>query len=148
MMTIYWISILAGRILATFTAERLKYKTYMIISNLLGGLAMLGCLWAQGIGLSALFIVIGISTGAVFQICLAETCKTFPQLSGTASSIVALFASLGGTLSCYLTGVLAESFGFFASILLLSVSLLLIPVVVLLRGDKNNENGSYCTCNR
>lgn len=148
LMTIYWISILAGRVLATFTAERLKYKSYMIVSNLLGGLAMLGCLGVQGRGLSVLFIIIGISTGAVFQICLAETCKTFPQLSGTASSIVALFASIGGTLACYLTGVLAESLGFSAAILLLSVSLLLIPVVILLKGDRKNENGSYRTCDR
>lgn len=133
LMTTYWISILAGRLFCTWRANQLNYKNYMVAANLVGGLAMLGCLRAHGPYLMVLFLIIGISTGAVFQVCLAETCRRFASISGTASSIVAFSASVGGTLACYITGVFADNFGFQASLGYLGIVLLLIPVIMLLQ---------------
>lgn len=147
LMTIYWISILAGRLFCTWRANQLNFKHYMIRTNLAGGLAMIGCLWAHGPYLIVLFLIIGISTGAVFQVCLAETCRRFASISGTASSIVAFFASVGGTLACYITGVFADNFGFQASLGYLGIVLLLIPVIMLLQERRRgsiDEDGSCC----
>ena len=84
--------------------------------------------------------VAGLSAaGAIFQVCLALTCQSFPNISGTASSVVALSASAGGTFCCWLVGFVAEQLGFFAALSIQAVVLLLI-VPITIFGIRNPTN--------
>lgn len=130
-MTIYWIGILAGRILIVWRAEKLKFDKFMIVANGVGGIGVLSGIVAGGWTLAAVYAVVGVATGAVFQVCLAGVCEEFPHMSGRASSFVALAACIGGTLSCYLTGILADTSGFTAAQGFLGVLLLWIVPIIL-----------------
>ncbi len=132
MMTIYWISILAGRILTTCLAGRIRYRSYMICANVLGCLAVLGLTMAGVRQMPFLFVFIGVVTASVFQVCLAQTCSVFSVCSGTAGSVVAFCASAGGTLACLLTGMIAEQAGFNPAIAFLGLVLLLCAGVTLI----------------
>ncbi|RKI91302.1 MFS transporter [Parablautia intestinalis] len=135
-MTVYWISILAGRIFSTWKADKLTFNRFMLWSNGIGGLGMLLAICMDGWALTVVYGVVGIATGAVFQVCLAGTCKEFAHISGRASSMVALAASIGGTLSCYITGLIAQSLGFTAVLVFLGALLLLIVPIILFNQHK------------
>ena len=138
MMTIYWISILAGRILTTWAAERIRYRSYMLAANTAGCFAVWGLIFAKGWMLPLLFILTGVFTASVFQVCLAETCSRFSKWSGTAGSVVAFCASAGGTLSCLITGLTAQHAGFSAAICFLGAVLLVTAGISLFSERKKS----------
>lgn len=138
-MAVYWAGILGSRLMMTFLSGKIKPKQYLIFGNALGGIVMLGSTFLQGTMLLLAFLLLGLITGAIFQVCLALTCQSFPHISGTASSVVALSASAGGTFCCWLVGFVAEQLGFFAALSIQAVVLLLI-VPITIFGIRNPTN--------
>lgn len=130
-MTVYWIGILASRVIMMAFSEKVQPRKYLLWGSLAGGAVMVACAFLRGIPLMAGFGALGVITGAIFQTCLALTCQTFPRLSGTASAVVALSASLGGTLCCWLVGNAAERWGFFSAIVIQAAALfLIVPLMI------------------
>lgn len=133
MMTIYWLAILIGRIWYTILSMRIEPFHYLLWSNLIGGCAVLMLTLLQSNAAIAVTLVIaGVATGAGFQVCLAMTCRDFVRYSGTASSVVALCASCGGTFCCWATGMLAEKLGFFWGLLLIASCLYLAASITMI----------------
>jgi fucose permease len=97
-MTAYWAGILLGRILCTVFAGKMDQKMYIILGSGLGGVGMALSILVSGPALMAVYSFVGIVTGAIFQVCLAMVCRMCSRLSGTASSLVALSASIGAFL--------------------------------------------------
>ncbi|MDO4285441.1 MAG: MFS transporter [Eubacteriales bacterium] len=138
-MAVYWIGILGSRLMMTFFAGKVKPKYYLIFGNALGGFAMIGIVISEGIVLLAAFFFLGLATGAIFQIILALTCQTFPKFSGTASSLVALSGSVGGTLCCWIIGIVADDLGFPAAIIIQTVVLIFIVPLALFGLKRKHE---------
>lgn len=138
-MTLYWVAIFLGRVLYTAVSLRISPVSYLLWGNLLGGAAVLPlCVSGQTMTL-LLFGVIGLATGAGFQVCLSLTCRDFSSQSGTASSAVSLCASCGGTICCWLVGVLSENVGFHTGIVLIGGVLCAIVPVILFSSLKRKH---------
>ena len=129
-MTVFWISILLGRVLYMVFSDRMDQKRYVALGSLLGGIAVAVSLLARGIWIPVLYFAQGLTTGAVFHVCIAMVCQEYPEQSGFASSFVCLCASFGGTLSCWIAGALADGVGFVPVMLLFAIVLMIIPFVV------------------
>ncbi len=126
-LSIFWLGIIAGRMLCSRLTVRFPAINLLLWGCLLGGLVLTAGLAIQipyllliCLGLTGLF------TGATIPLLVTIACDRFPDNSGTASSMIFISGSLSTLVFPWLVGTIAEVFNFQWAIMISGLVLFLI----------------------
>ncbi len=129
--SLFWVGMMLARLLlgTTLKNSRPSRLLYLFIGLALTGSILL--LVGKNLILAAAGIfIIGAGFAAVFPLVLGYVGDLYPQLSGTAFSIVLVMALTGGMILPWLAGVLGDAYGLRTSFLIIPVSLLVMMIIL------------------
>jgi fucose permease len=125
LLSLYWVGMTVARLLLGTVLSGLSHRRVLLPSLALALVGVLLLLMAETQALAAAgVLLVGAGFAAVFPVVLGLVGDRYPQLSGTAFSLVLVMALTGGTLLPLATGVLGDRFG-------LRLSLLIVPAALL-----------------
>jgi len=108
-MMIYWIGMVASRILGASLPRHITARSVLLASSSLGTLLLAsGLLVGQKAFWPAASAMLGLSTGVIYPLTFAISCEQFPESSARVSSIVGIFSSLGSMCFGWAIGNAAE----------------------------------------
>jgi len=123
-LSFYWLGMMCARLMLGRLLKRLSPATVLRIclaTAFVGALLMLFT-YSQTVATLGL-ILVGVGFAAGFPVVLGYVSEQYAKLSGTAFSLVLVIALMGGMTLPYLTGMLANSFGLRASLVIVPLSL-------------------------
>lgn len=128
-LSLFWAGMIVARLALSAV---LKKQSPALILYLFIGIALVGSLLmvfsrSTIVAAPAIFFL-GAGLAASFPIILGYVGDLYPNLSGTAFSIVFVMALTGGSIMPYVTGALGETFGLRISFGIIPVSLLLFAI--------------------
>lgn len=147
-LSLFWATMIIGRLFAGQLADRIGYSRYLLIAMAGGSiifllLALIGTLsWAIAlVALSGLFL------SGVFGIALVYANQLIPGMTERTTSLLVAFGGLGGALFPRLTGWMMDDYGanqtlWMISILIFVLLALLIMMLVLGRRQSHREGMS------
>ncbi len=123
-LSLYWLGMMGARIVLNRILKKASHARVFIASVLIAfcgtvSLILSGTVVAASAGV----ILLGIGLAAAYPIILGYVGSMYPDISGTAFSIVLVMALVGGMVIPYGMGILGAYFGFRASFVVVSVSL-------------------------
>ncbi|NJD10369.1 MAG: MFS transporter [Gemmatimonadetes bacterium] len=131
-LSLYWVGMAGARLLLGTVLAKLPPRRVLLPSL---AIAFVGALLliAGGSVLSAAagVLLVGAGFAAVFPVVLGFVGDRYPQLSGTAFSLVLVMALTGGTLLPLATGVLGDRLGLRLSLLIVPAALVCAATVYL-----------------
>lgn len=124
-LSLYWVGMTVARLLLGTSLSGLAPRRVLLPSLALALAGALLLLLARGpLPAAAGVLLVGAGFAAVFPVVLGFVGDRYPQLSGTAFSLVLVMALTGGTLLPLATGVLGDRVG-------LRLSLLIVPAALI-----------------
>ncbi len=125
-LSLYWLGMMGARIALNRILKTSSHARVFIVSILIalsGSILLIlsGTVSAASAGV----ILLGIGLAAAYPVILGYVGSMYPDISGTAFSIVLVMALLGGMAIPYLMGILGAYFGFRASFAVVTASLLM-----------------------
>jgi len=132
LLSLYWLGMMLARLLLGTMLARIPPRRVLLPSMALALAGALLLMTAQAQLPAALGVfLVGAGFAAVFPTVLGFVADRYPQLSGTAFSLVLVIALTGGTLLPLATGVLGDRFGLQRSLLIVPAALLCAAAVYL-----------------
>lgn len=136
-LSLYWLGTMLARLVLGYVLNHVSPRRVLPLSLLTAfvGVALLIIANATTLAAFGVFLV-GAGFAAVFPVVLGWVGERYPAQTGTAFSIALVMALTGGMLLPYLTGILGESFGMRASLLIVPAALVLsasLFVVITIR---------------
>ncbi len=108
----YWAAIMAGRLMASRIARRMKNESMVFLGAGLAFLAAVALVAAPGRAWASLAaVLIGLGFATIYPSTLAVAGEHFAALSGTAFSVIFTVALAGGMLCPWLAGRIAKASG-------------------------------------
>lgn len=141
-VSLYWGTMVFGRLFAGHLAERAGYERFMWWSALLTFLSLAGFLLQSSVTLSVLFVlVLGLSMSGIFAVALLLATRLISGRTEQITSLMTASAGIGGAALSYLTGVLLDHVNEFWTITALEVTaflfLITVTIVVFKRWESN-----------
>lgn len=132
-LTFYIVGLTVARLVSGFILKKISSFKLMLFSLLLSLLGSLLLIYAETypVALTAL-IIMGVGLAAGFPIMLGYTGQLFPNLSGTAFSIVLVIGLTGNTGISYFFGLIAHSYGIWLLPWLLVISVICRTIILFL----------------
>ncbi len=129
-LSLYWAGMTAARLALGAVLRRVAPAPVLFASIALAAAAAFLLIGATGAPAAAVgAVLLGAGFAGVFPIVLGYVGERYPEISGTAFSLVTVMALAGGTVLPWATGVLGQRAGLRASFLLIPASLLAIAVL-------------------
>ena len=130
-LSLYWLGLMLARLVLGHLLRRVPPTRALlgcIAIGLVGALLMLG---SRGVATAAAgTFLLGVGFAATFPVVLGFVGERYPDLSGTAFSIVFVMALTGGMLLPWATGVVGSTQGLRTSFLLVPSALVLLALLV------------------
>ncbi len=125
-LSLYWLGMMGARIVLNRVLKKYPHGRIFIASILIALVGTILLILSGTVGAaSAGVILLGIGLAAAYPVILGYVGSMYPDISGTAFSIVLVMALVGGMAIPYLMGILGAYFGFRASFAVVSASLIL-----------------------
>jgi FHS family glucose/mannose:H+ symporter-like MFS transporter len=127
--------LLIGSVFRSFSSKKLLIISFILI---LTGLILLKTALSLNISIAG-FILLGAGLSGGFPIMLGLVGNLYPEISGTAFSLVFFIALLGNTLINLLMGLVAQKFGIdhLITFALAESVIMILLAVIIVRGTKN-----------
>ncbi|MBA7564333.1 hypothetical protein ES708_05996 [subsurface metagenome] len=129
-LSFFWLGLITARLILIKLLKSVSPVWVMAASI---GVAFTGSLMMAGAGnivtASIGLVFLGIGFAAVFPVILGFVGNMYPELSGTAFSIVLAMALTGGMILPWLTGVIGNYFGMRISFLVVTFSLIAVAIL-------------------
>lgn len=136
-LTFYVAGLTIARLVSGVVLKKISSFSLMLFSLLLSLLGSLLLLYAQTYSVSlAALIIMGIGLAAGFPVMLGYIGQLFPDLSGTAFSIVLVIGLTGNTAINYLFGLISHNYGIWQLPWLLAVSVIFRVILLFLIRQK------------
>ena len=130
-LSLFWLGMTLARLLLGVLLKRIAPVRVLLLCQAVAFVGAVLLLASHDLRLAAPGIfLLGAGLAGGFPIVLGLVGDRYPDLSGTAFSIVLVMALTGGSLLPYLTGVLGEQLGLRASFLVLPVGLVLAAALL------------------
>lgn len=118
-ISVYFASLMTGRLLGAILLRKINTKTFLIISTIVTLAGLIGLILSGSLNTSWILIfVAGFGFSNIFPLVFALTVERKPEYANEISGLIIL-AVCGGAIIPPLAGVLTESFGVTASIYVL-----------------------------
>jgi fucose permease len=132
----FWLALTGGRVAGVLIGARVAAGVLLRLSlaGALAGAVLLALSPGAAELTIAAVILIGFCFGPIFPTALSMVTSTFARAPGTAASVVVALGSLGGMLLPWIQGLLLESRGPTASVVLVAAGTLAMLVLDLGRG--------------
>lgn len=136
-LTLYVVGLTAARLVLGFVLKVISSFKLMVLSLLISLLGSLILLYDHSYYSSVIaYIILGIGFAAGFPVMLGYAGHLFPNLAGTAFSIVLVIALLGNTIVNYLFGFIAHDYGIHLLPWLLVITAICRIIILLLLRKK------------
>lgn len=130
-LSVFWLGITLGRIVCALISRKVKPKYLILIGSLLGGLFLIAGLNADGPLVFTIALgITGFFTGAIIPLVITTACESYPDNSGTVSSLIMLVGSLAWMVFPWLVGVTSEIYDFKLGMSITGIVLLLIVAII------------------
>lgn len=131
-LSFYWIGVLIGRVLGAILSRKIKESLLLKIGAVAGAALMVaGTFVTDPV---AVFVCVGASaifTGAIIPLAMSIGFAVFPQASGKVSVLFSTAISIGAVIFPWLMGIVSDSYGLFAGMVLNMICLLILAVFAL-----------------
>jgi len=132
-VSIFWISILAGRIIVSFIAGRFKTNYIMLTLSCIGFISMIFLVFAKS--LLAIFILIGLSglgCSGIITLGISSASTVYERGRGLLASIVFAAVNIGLSIAPFITKFVSN-FSMMLSIAMASVFMFLTGIFILVK---------------
>lgn len=130
-MTIYWIGMVISRTISASVSEKISPRSFILFGSLGGvGILTMGMLFQTPIIWVGTVFILGLCTGAIYPLTFAISCAWFPHASAKVSSVVGIFASVGGMVCGWLVGRIANAISFYLAMFIPWISLAVVFLIV------------------
>lgn len=140
-LTLYVVGLTVARLVLGFVLKKISSFKLMVLSLIISLLGSLILLYDHSYNSSVIaYIILGIGFAAGFPLMLGYAGHLFPNLAGTAFSIVLVIALLGNTIVNYLFGIIAHDYGIHLLPWLLVITAICRIIILLLLRKKISSN--------
>lgn len=115
-LSLFWIGLVAGRLVNTIIAQRVLSKIIIAVSAVTGLLAgVLFLVVGRPVFIFPVTFLMGLAMSGIFPIVMAEVTRRFPRETGKVAGVMTFGGGVGGSLLQWLIGITAEYAGLRAS---------------------------------
>lgn len=139
-LSIYWAGVMGGRFLSSFAGRKVDSKKLLCMGCLVSA-----AVWAVVLpmgnfeALEVCLCINGLLTGAAFPVCISAACICQPQRTGTATSVVCLAGSAGGSVLTWLAGVIIEKSSYLTGLAMIPAVLFACGICLFWSGFRRRK---------
>ena len=117
-----WCGVIFGRLVFSRLSDKYSAKRLLIWNNLIGGLIIIvAVVMNNPVTFIVLNVFTGFFVGIVMPLSLATACNWYPNNTGTISSVIFVFATLGQMILPWFSGIISDNISFIAGILMIAI---------------------------